>query len=221
MRTLKVIGFIAVFSSLVFTPSASASWYAGSAIQGAYGGWAYITTPSQPPFTVNVPGSGQYNWVSTPGPNWIQAGWSYFYGWPSAKQYYEYCINLDENNHCLTHVLDDTFDTQSWGEMVDYTIYWTSGDRWCASTYDILRICVSGAHAAPTEIQAESEIQGSSLNELDTHFNYVYYKDSNGVWQSFQGNNFNANCPYGVLASRSYTFRTFRASCIYLPLILK
>jgi hypothetical protein len=109
VRRLAVL--MAVLALLIVPNASAATWYAGAVHPNSYGVWAYINTPAVAPFVVppaNV--SGESNWVSTPvAPNWIQAGWHYYYGYSAAKPYVEICLN-----NCATRIIND-FGTQAWG----------------------------------------------------------------------------------------------------------
>lgn len=223
MRIL-LISSVAMILLFSFVPYALAAppWYAGTIRANAYGIWALIRTPSVAPHLVTTDGSGQYNWVSTYGPNWIQAGWAYFHGYTIPKQYVEWCTGTCDQPG--DYFVDDTFATQPWGTTVDYLIEWIveTHDLWCVYTNGIQRYC-QNVRTVPTDVLAMSEIQGSPFNQLDTVFDPVYYKDAGGSWEVLAQNNFTADFPYGVEVRYSWNFRTFRTTTreIYLPLIMR
>lgn len=196
-----------LLSTFLTSGTASASWYVGNTRNNAYGAWAYITTPSTAPSLVSGSGSGEYNHVTTYGPNWIQTGWGFFYGQSAAFKYVESCIN--QCNQSGDYYMNDQIGTQGWGTTVDYLIEWQYGTHWCAYVGGVQKHC-RDVRSAPTTAIAESEVQYSSDNGLDTTFNPVRYKQSNGVWTTFDGNNFWADSPYHYQAYSSSSWRAYR-----------
>lgn len=217
--TLTLLFFFA--SSVKAVPP----WYAGTRREGVYGLWAYISTPPVPPHTVPMgeDRSGQANWVSTDGPNWIQAGWEYWHWYTTPpRKYVEWCLSNCTQPEHYGYIND--FGIHTWGTVVDYMVEWIPGttNRWCAYTDGIQRRC-ENIRTVPTGAQAKSEVHGSSLNELDTVFDPVYYKNPMGIWNVLDMNNFSADFPYQVEIRTNWNFRTFRRTVLphYLPLIMR
>lgn len=218
MRKLRIAISIALIFAFSNIQRSSASWYSGSNLSNVYGAWAYISTPANPIHVVQADYSEVDNWVSTSGPNWIQAGWDFRSEMSIPKQYVEYCLNS-----CLfqsDYVLNDTFATQSWGTTVDYLIEWIPGTitQWCAYTNGIQRNCVE-VRNAPSDVQVKSEVHVSPFNQLDTTFNPVRYKGSDMVWREFNQNSFSWNFPYQTQVFSNSNFRNYRVDTyeIYLP----
>lgn len=220
MSKLKSVTAVLIAIFVLFAQGASANWYAGTTQSGAYGAWAYIRTPSVPPNIVSVPDSGEYNWVGTPGPNWIQTGWGYFPGNP-ARAYVETCIN---NCNDPPGRFFQWYDVQSWGTTYDYLIDGSAASNvWCVYINGVQTKCQS-IRTAPSDIYFLSEILVSSRNGLDTLFDPVYYKNANYTWQVIdQPQNFGADFPYAVQVFTPWHFRTYRVITFdtFLPLIMK
>lgn len=113
---------------------------------------------------------------------------------------------------------DHSFGNQSWGTSEDYWVVWRD-DRtvWCAIIDGVEEHC-KYVHIAPITVQAKSEVHISSLNELDTIFQSVRYKDTQ-VWRYFDQKNFSSDAPYFVDANTNYDYRNYRGNTIYLPLV--
>ncbi len=222
MRMTRLVVLMIVLALLVVQNASAATWYVGAEHPNSYGVWAYINTPTVAPFTVppaNV--SGGSNWVSTPvAPNWIQAGWHYYYGFSAARPYVEICLN-----NCATRIVND-FGTQAWGSTVEYVVHHMPGttDQWCAYIGGIQRDC-RNILIPPTTVQVYSEIHESPLNGLETEFNPVYYMDSTGVWHLFdQNTTFTLiTFPYKLLVFQNWDFLTYRSVTFerYVPLVVK
>lgn len=179
MRKIIAVALTVVTMSLLVVTKVSANWYAGNERADAYGVWAFIRTPSTAPQLVPTSYSGQSNWVSTPGPNWIQTGWNFYWWETVATKYVETCID-----ECNTSRYYAEFGTQAWGSTSDYLVEQTSGTTWCAYIDGIQRRCQS-IRSAPTWVQVFSEIKLSPFNKLDTLFDPVYFKNATGVWSVF------------------------------------
>ena len=144
---------------------------------------ALISTPNDPLYLVEIPLSGESNWVSTYDidqngkRDWLQAGWKMYHWYRVPKQYVEWCIDCIGDQGI--YEMKDQFATQSWGTTIDYWVSRDSGSRWCAYTDGLLRFCVDYLHSDPVEVFARSEVHASALNELNTTFDEVRYKDPN------------------------------------------
>ena len=222
MHMLKRMGLAAVVLIVMFVQRASASWQPGTQLADVYGAWAYISTPSTSLDIIVAPQSGQSNWASTPGPNWIQAGWRYYYWYTVPRQYVESCINTCTQQG--DYFMDDGFATQGWGTTVDYLIEWVPAttNRWCAYTNGFQRHC-RDVRAAPSTVLVHSEVHVSPHNPLDTTFHAVRYKASDMVWRLFSGNTFYSDFPYDVEAFSDSNFHTYRVETweVFLPVIVK
>ena len=194
-----------------------ANWYAGNELSSVFGVWAKIYTPYSPPYIVPSNYNGQANWVSTPGPNWIQTGWTIVFGESTPDRYVETCIN-----ECWGGRYYVEFGNQSWGSGIDYQIEWIPGtpDTWCAFIDNVQRKC-QPIRSAPSDVQINSEIQQSPLNGLHTDFSDVHYKASDNQWRLSTQSNYRADFPYNVDIFSSYSFQTNRlqTSEVYLPII--
>jgi hypothetical protein len=136
---------------LVVPNAFAASWHVGAEHPNSYGVWAYIRTPVVAPFTVDYGQSGQSNWVSTPGtPNWLQAGWHFYYDWGAAERYVEFCIN----NCTFQDFVPVSPLTQAWGTTVEYMVQHIPGttDLWCAYVAGVQEDCEHIA-APPLTVQ--------------------------------------------------------------------
>lgn len=101
MRKLRIAISIALIFAFSNIQRSSASWYSGSNLSNVYGAWAYISTPANPIHVVQADYSEVDNWVSTSGPNWIQAGWDFRSEMSIPKQYVEYCLNIAYFNQIM------------------------------------------------------------------------------------------------------------------------
>ena len=196
---LKSVGTLsAVLLAVILVQTVSADWYAGNRRSSTYGGKANISAPAQAP---SIASGGESNWVSLPGPYWLQTGWRYYKGWTTARRYVEYY--LPNGVYSLTD-----HGTQVWGSTVNYQIEHTSGTIWCAiiagSTYNC-----SSVVSAPREIQAFSEVHTSSSNVLNTRFAAVYYKNSSGSWLLFNQANWREDSPYRVQKDQYYYYLNY------------
>jgi hypothetical protein len=213
------LGFL-VLALLIFTFSfaerASANWYVGNHRSGGYGAKANIWTPDDPIYVDDQPKSGISNWVSTPGPFWIQTGWRYYKNYVSPRSYAEYCIppcSLPEH-----HSIDE-YGTQGWGAIWEYKIDFISGTTWCSYINSTQIDCVS-IFSAPAEMQALSEVHVSAYNTLNTRFSAVYYKLSSGAWFLFDQENWDEDLPYRVQKDLPYYYRNIGGRNAYIPLII-
>ena len=227
-RTAFII--LALISMFFQTESGLANWYAGSQrIAAANGVTAVISAPSIPLELVQVNQSGLANWVSTynndaNGTDWIQSGWRFYYGYTTPKQYVEWCIDCDGSQG--TYYIDDTFAFHSWGTTIDY---WVSREgnttQWCAFTAGIVRHCAINLHTEPVTVMAKSEVHLSPLNQLNTSFDQVRYKDpADDVWKLFNSQTiWTEDFPYQTIKFSNSSFNNIRVQTteIYIPIILK
>jgi hypothetical protein len=174
------------------------SWYTGNDRLGAYGVKAFINTSVQEPFLDNISQSGQSNWVSIPMPYWVQAGWHYYRNWPGARPYIEWNMSNPPPGQIPHDFQEYPDDMQSWGTGKWYQVEWTSTTTWCGKAGDNPSICKDIGVSPPIRVYAHSEVHASSLNELDTLFSSVSFKDSNGDWHLFDQEIWWIQSPYNI-----------------------
>lgn len=231
IRVMSILTAMIIFI-LVNIDNSSANWYAGiERTPHANGVTAQISAPSIPLNMIEpIQGelSGESNWVSTyyvdsNGKDWLQAGWRYYYGYDTPKQYVEWCIN------CIgTQGIYDApnVGNHPWGNTIAYWVDRDSGARWCAYSNGYQRHCEDNLHPVSVTVMAKSEIHSTSLNPLDTTFNNVRYKNpSNNNWYLFNSSRIWVTnyFPYDVWGYNNYHFRTYRHETFeaYIPLLIK
>lgn len=198
-RRAAILALILSFLiSLSYARVSVASWYTGNRRDNSYGIKAWIYAPSSAPYLEK---SGESNWVSTPSPNWVQAGWRYYKGWSAAKPYVEHCIS---GNYGLTE-----YGTQSWGTGVNYRVQYNGYSTWYAYINDSNK-GGWGPLSAPQQVLGYSEVHESSSNGLDTRFSSVYYRDSSYNWHLFDQGNWREDSPYAVQKDSYYYYRNYR-----------
>ena len=131
--------------------------------------------------------------------------------------YVEYCKTPCQNpdDHDIV-----SFGSQPWGSIREYKVDHYASTTWCASIDGILKLCAI-TQGAPSEMIVFSEIHANPNNDLDTRFSAVFYRTSNGIWYLFDQEYWSESCPYLVQKDQPYYFRTYRGSCIYLPISRK
>jgi hypothetical protein len=156
---------------------------------------ADISTPSTAPW---VGGSGESNWVSTPGTYWVQTGWRYYGGYTYAKSYYEY--NLASGYH-----LEELSD-QVWNLTRTYEVSYAGSNFWTVRINGVSKGSWGylGAPLSPMAALSESHYPTVQLN---TQFNNVKYRGVS-TWYNFDQNNWVMDSPYWVSAYTTYRFLT-------------
>jgi hypothetical protein len=183
------------------------SWYTGNDRLDAYGVKALISAPGQAPFLENVSWSGQSNWVSIPVPYWIQTGWHYYRNWSGAQPYIEWNMSNPPPGQEAHDFEEYPEDIQAWGTSKQYQVEWIAGTGWCAKAGDNTSICKNLGVSPPITVFAHSEVHASPLNQLDTLFSNVSYKDVNDNWYLFDQGLWWIESPYGVEIFSFYQFR--------------
>jgi hypothetical protein len=208
-----LFSLIIILSLTQIAQAGDMRWYAGNLRYSAYGAKSIIFTP---PIAPQLVSSGESNWVSVAADTWIQAGWRYYKGDVSAIKYVEY-LDLDGFYEDLE------YGYQLWNSMVDYRIEWLSGEWWCSYIDNELKTC-RRVHAAPSTMKVSSEIHLNPMNEVDTFFSDIYYRNVAGQWSRFDQHNWIEEFPYIILdkSNPSY-FNTYRANTydIFVPIIRK
>jgi hypothetical protein len=199
VRKLVLIGIVValILAGIGYSTVSEAAWYAGIKKSSTYGGSVTIWTPSSQPYIASGTTS---HWISIACCDWVQAGWLHVHGESTAKPYVEYKIG---QSYGLTY-----YGTQSWGTSKIYEVSHTGSETWNAY--------ISGSNkggfgpiSAPREVQALSEVQGSSQNVIDTLFSSAQYKTSGGQWNMFNQNYIQQDNPYSVtVIYQYYTFDT-------------
>lgn len=189
--------FVVVLASFLYTTSADAIWYAGNKRDSAYGVQAYIWTPTSYPY---IAAGGEFCWVSTCGPDWLQAGWAYWQGWAQISRYVEVCISGGYDR--------DWYGSQALNSSSHYKVHYGTSNTWWAY--------IDGGNkggfepiSAPRQVQALAEVQESSSNTLDTRFVAVQYKDSGGQYGNFDTANWSEDSPYEVAKYSYYDYRSW------------
>jgi hypothetical protein len=204
-------------ASRTFTPTLTQTptntpipaWYTGNDRLDAYGVKALISAPSQAPYIENIPFSGQSNWVSIPAPYWIQAGWRYYLNWSGATPYVEWNMSNPPPGQNAYGIQQYDADLQSWGSSREYQVEWVSATTWCGKVGDFTPICKNLGVSPPIRVYAHSEVHASPLNELNTFFTGVYFKDSNNSWQLFDQGLWRIQSPYEVDTFYYWQFLNF------------
>jgi hypothetical protein len=120
MKSIRVLSFMIVILAalIVGVDDTLASWYARARrTVDANGITALISTPNAPLYLVEIPLSGESNWVSTYDidqngkRDWLQAGWKMYHWHSIPKQYVEWCIDCIGDQG--TYEMKDQFATQS------------------------------------------------------------------------------------------------------------
>ncbi|MFC1879224.1 hypothetical protein ACFLZW_04865 [Chloroflexota bacterium] len=207
---------VVILSMLVFVNDVFADWKVGNRQWSAYGVKANIWAPTTPLY---IEESGLSNWVSTPAPFWVQAGWRYYDPWEFEypQSYYESCTPpCNADGH---HVIQEVGD-HNWGSVHEYKVEHYESTTWCASIDGVLKHCRI-TQGAPAQVLAFLEIHVSSNNKLDTQFSAVYYRTSDGIWYLFNQENWQEECPYLIQKDHPYYFRTYRGNCYYMPLLIR
>jgi len=185
-------------------------WYAGNYQNSSYGAKSKIWTPSWAPALYD---SGESNWVSIYASTWIQTGWRYYQGYPAAKSYFEY-LDLDGIFNAVNT------ETHLWNDIVEYRIEHLSGVMWCAYIADVSVWC-DNVHSAPWTVMVSSEVHQHPMNELDTFFSDIYYRNSSGNWYRFNQHLWLDEFPYSTAKYDPSYFRAYRLDTkdIFVPLI--
>jgi hypothetical protein len=100
-------------------------------------------------------------------------------------------------------------DIQAWGTSKQYRVEWLSGESWCGTAGDNTPICKIVGVSPPKTGFAHSEVHASSLNQLDTLFSTVMYKDVNGDWFLFDQVQWRTQMPYDVDIYSDSQFRNY------------
>lgn len=170
----------------------------------------------------------QYYAVSTMGPHWVQAGWSFtlnpLFGMDKPKTYYEYCT-IDCENHPgdLAYYRLQFQEDQNWGTTVNYQVYYdgTQGNNyWCTVINSLVRNCYN-TQPSPASIIAQAEIHNYPSTEMFTLFDNIKIRNTNGFWiDPNLDNNLAADTPYQAIKIDYKSFLTVgRGTGIYLPII--
>jgi hypothetical protein len=220
---------MAVILSILIMESAEANWWYGNSYSGqTFGGFADISTSAN---HIRIIDGRVYSWVSTPGmPDWVQTGWGYDRTRTKPFRYYEFCHD-GCSDQMPSHYILQTLEDQDWGTTVRYKISWEPGttDIWCAYIANVQKACFHVFAPPSPNIQALSEIQNTSGNEMDATFDNVYYADSSLIYMAFTQNGWIPQSPpfpdnalykitnYCTWHYRNYGYRQW----IFLPQVSK
>jgi hypothetical protein len=186
------------------------TFYTGNARYDVYGVKAVISAPVQSPYLVNIiidggQYSGESNWVSIPtypsDPNWVQAGWRYYYGWLLPKRYIEHKDSMSGYDI-------EEYELQTWGTAVEYRVEWQSESAWCGFIPGHSE-CYSIRPAPDNMVFARSEVHASPLNGLDTDFISVSYLDANNQWILFDQSHWVIQAPYAIDQWQPHLFHNY------------
>jgi hypothetical protein len=199
-RLLLLLSVLIVLSAFINAESASAqNWYAGNRSYNATGISASINTPTGAPYMAS--GTAQASWVSLPCCNWVQSGWAYVQGWSNAQRYVEHNVNG------VYGIIWDG--TQSWGSAVTYQVRRAMGsNNWNGYIAGVYKGSW-GPFPTSSEVQALSEVQTSSSNQLSTTFSNVQYRNSVFQWYLFGQGNWTENSPYKVSKYQNYYYHSW------------
>ncbi len=191
-----IVLLLALVIVFAFTSVASASWYAGNTRSAGYGVRANIYCPSSAPY---VGGSGQSNWVSTPGPTyWVQTGWRYYSGYSYARSYYEYSLPIG-------YSLVET-SNQSWNSVRTYEVSHSGSGNWAVKIGGST-VGTWGTLSAPVyPVKAMSESHWSTV-QLNTQFASVKYRGTT-TWYNFDQANWVTDSPYYLTITANYQYKT-------------
>jgi hypothetical protein len=213
--TIPLIALLILTTMTLKSKADVPRWYAGRYQINGYGGYATIFTNENPPFTFADDDSGMSSWVSLPKPWWIQAGWRYYHGWSTPRMYSEY------NSWLSGHFKKDEGPI-GWNSAALYLIENIGNDNWCAYIDGDLVLCDNYLQYPPSQIQAYTEVHYSTLNEIDTLFADVGYKDSSMEWTGFDSDGgWKEDFPYGVRKWSFGFFHTYRKGIVYLSLVMR
>lgn len=199
IRILRmVLPLVVVAVSLLHTTDAHpVRWYAGNKRDDAYGVQAYVWTPASYPYIETL---GSCSWVSTCGPNWLQAGWEFWQGWSYIGRYVEHYIN--------GYYRSDPWGTQNLSSSSHYKVDYGGLSTWWAFI-DGDNKGGFGPIYAPLQVQALSEVHESSNNTLNTLFELVEYKDGSSVYRDLDTPNWSEDSPYKVDKYNYYSYRSW------------
>ncbi len=191
------------------TPTATPQdrWYTGNSHGSVYGVKANISVPATEPFFFT---SGESSYVTTATSYWIQTGWRHYKedtaNWPYTLPM-EY---VEVNPPPPFSYIVQHYNSQNWGEVVEYKITWSSSlNQWCAHIDGDLKMCRDLGFSAPAYVNAHSEVHVSPLNELSTTFLDVSYLDSNSIWNSFNVGLWREDTPYQVNKFYDYEYYNY------------
>ena len=197
IRLIFSISLAVMGISFTDTRSATATtWYTGNRQTTSTGVKATISTPTgQPAMTAGV----QASWVSLPCCNWVQTGWAFYKGWSTAQKYVEHNVNGVYGI--------EWYGTQSWGSTINYQVSRNSGSSnyWGAYINGFYEGSW-GPFSSSSEVQALSEVQDSSSNQLSTTFTNVYYRNLSNQWLLFNQANWQVDAPYKVNKYQYYYY---------------
>ena len=195
-------------STVTLTPTPP-TWYTGNDRLDSYGVKAFINASLQEPFLDNISHSGQSNWVSIVEPYWVQSGWHYYRNWSGARPYIEWKMSNPPPGEIPHDFQEYPNDVQDWGTGKWYQVEWVTGTTWCGKAGDNPVICKDVGVSPPIRVYAHSEVHASALNELDTLFSSVSFKDSNGDWHLFDQEIWWIQTPYNIDVYSPYQFHNY------------
>jgi hypothetical protein len=198
--------------------------YAGNRQSGGYGAMTSVSTPAGGIlFPSLLPGLGVSNWVSTPPPYWMQAGWRFDQGDVVPRNYWEYCRNLGGPT-CDYHVSPSDFDRFLWGETHNYIVdYETRAgfQAWCAYVDGFQVQCADLIRNAPTVMETLTEIHQSSMVLTWAQFTRAQIQFAeNGSYYGQDLSGLYGNFPYLARQTGAQDFLTYHAGT-YLPFIIR
>jgi hypothetical protein len=195
-KGIVIVLVLALVMVFAFAAVASAGSLAGNTRSVGYGVKASIYCPASAPY---VGGSGQSNWVSTPGPAyWVQSGWRYYSGYSYAKSYYEYSLPIGYN-------LVET-SVQSWGAVRTYEVSHSGSGVW-AIKINNSTVGSFGTLAAPVyPVKAMSESHYPTV-QLNTQFGSVKYRGTS-TWYNFDESGWWTDSPYYLSITSTYQYKT-------------
>lgn len=193
-----------------YTPTSTPTpdnWQTGNQKESAYGVRAYISTPPQAPYLVDLPFSGESSWVSTSGPYWVQTGWHYYYAYVGGHAW----SYVERNDPVVGKQIQD-ISIQNWGTTTEYRVEWLNGATWCAFIGNVQIGCydiIDSTGIPPKTVIAHSEIHTSPQNALDTNFSLVYYRNASGTWALFDKARWLEQAPYQIDKYNYYDYHNF------------
>ena len=188
------------------SPTPQDRWYTGNKHNSAYGVKANISAPATAPILST---GGMSSYVTTATTHWIQTGWRH---WKDNTPNWLYTLPMQyvEMNPPAGYIPIIHYNPQSWGEVVEYKINWSSGmQKWCAYIDGVLKNCIDLGFSPPTYVNAHSEVHFSPQNELSTTFLNVNYLDTNNVWQLFDLPMWREDAPYQVNKFYNYEYYNY------------
>jgi hypothetical protein len=113
--------------------------------------------------------------------------------------------------------------TQDWDTAIEYKITGWSNNEWCVHIAGEYIGCYF-IRPVPSTIQVFSEIHDNPSIEILTYFEQAQYRKSDGEYELFNQNHYDANFPYEIEIVHEYdSFITKRMDTfdVFCPLILK